>query len=459
MKNCIKYFAFIGLLYSSGKLHAFMIPDEYKDGIETCKEHAETINSEFGKWISVPAYYDQPNGPTTSIYYYTKKKFDPTKKSVLYFVGGPGGVARRNEFSLPNTNVIFFDQRGVACSLPPTKEMYLDPKFYSSENTAKDAAMVLNSIGIKKASIFGHSYGTVPATIFASKYPKRTSSLILEGVVFKADETLWISKRKIKLMEEFFYSFPKDKQEKLISVTERNDMPKTWFSYMARMGMGTGNFKNGIKGFLDETVFKATDDQEASDAEFAQMMTSMIPTVDLTTPAETYSNGDVMMGMIACQEMSMANPEFSHLLILKDGHFIPDRNNTDRKSMCAPLHLENNTNEPYTAEKYPVNVPVTYFLGEYDPATSLDQGLRHFKFSKSKQKQALIMPEGGHTPSLEMVIESGYCSNSKDVDCDRYKQQIIQASIFEKAVNAEIITPQDLQNFNQAGEKKWEISN
>lgn len=439
--------------YTISSAFGFSLDFNFKDGETVCNEMHDKISTEFSKWVSVPIDYKKPEGTKTLIYAYTKKEFNPSLPTLIYFVGGPGSSSRGAEFSLPKTNVIFFEQRGISCSRPKTRELFLDPKFYSSEKTAADGLMVLNAYGIKKAAIYGHSYGTVPATIFASKYPQRTQSLLLEGVVFKADASLWISPRKVQYMQDFFDNLTKEKQERILSFSERADVPKTWFSFIARMSLSVGNFQNGLTDFLESTLF-AADSSEASDAAVASMFTSMVPKADTTTPAEEKGYGEVTMGMIACQEMNMANPMLSHLLLFKDGRLVPDRNNTERTSMCDPLGLAHNQNNFYSVEKYPINVPVTYFLGEYDPATSLDQGLSHFKNAQSQNKQALIMLGGGHTPNIEKVMESRYCDPTKE-NCDHYKQQLIELNIFEKATRGIKISKEDIQSFNSAGTDQW----
>ena len=432
------------------KGHAFSLDFDFVDGPTVCAKEISNIESELSKWVPVPIDYSNSSSKKTLIYTYTKKIFNPKLTSVLYLVGGPGGSSRSSEFSLPNTNVIFFEQRGISCSRPSTKELFLNPKFYSSENTAHDALLILNAYGIKKAAIYGHSYGTVPATIFASKYPQRTKALVLEGVVYKADESLWIPQSKIKHIEDYFYSLTLEQQERILSFSEREDVPNTWFSFIARMTLGVGNFQNGLTGFLESTLFNK---DEQDDASLAAMLSTMLPKVDTATPAEQQGYGEITMGMVACQEMNLSNPLLSHLLYFKNGHLIPDRNNTELGSMCVPLGLTN-IKTFYSAKKYPIHVPVTYFLGEFDPATSLEQGLSHYNNAQSIQKQALIMKGGGHVSNLEKLIEAGYCDASKP-DCIRYKQQKTQSYLFEKAVNAKKITDKDIELFNGLGTSRW----
>lgn len=440
--------------------NSFRVDQDYLNGQDLCELRLGQEKTELGSWIDVPAYYQNINGPKTKIYYYTKKKINTNLPTLIYFMGGPGASSHGNEFDLPNMNVIFLDQRGVACSLPPTREMYLDPQFYSSEAIANDALMILNDLKITQAAIYGHSYGTVPATIFASKYPERVLSLLLEGTIFKADESLWIPERKIKLIQEFYDSLSSEQKNLIVKVTAQKDIPKNWFSFMARTAMAIGNFKNGMSEFLSQSLFNNDIEDQKSLESFAKMMSDFVSKVDQTTPAESFLYSDVMRGMVACQELGMSQPEFSHLLNFENGKFIPDRQNVDNLSNCVPLGLDQKFAKPYSAEKFPITVPVTYFHGEHDPMTSLDQGLRHFHNSKSHLKQILIMPEGGHVPNLEMLQKFGLCHYREGAFgfCEKDEQLLQQIQIFEKAALGHHLSEDDIRTYNLLGQSRWTVS-
>lgn len=454
------FFIFAAIGFSS-IAYSFRLPVDYVDGQSLCRARLADDTSEIGKWIDVPAYYKTTSAVQTQIYYYMKKKFNPKLQTLIYFIGGPGAATRGYEFDLPNTNIIFFDQRGVACSLPPTRAMFLDPQFYSSEAIANDALMILNDLQVEKVAVYGHSYGTVPATIFASKYADRTLSLILEGVIFKADESLWVPQGKINLMQEFYDSLSEQQKNLIIKVSRRDDIPKNWFSFMARTAMAIGNFKNGMYEFLNQSVFSADINDENALSTFAKMMTDFVPKVDLTTPAESFTYSDVMRAMVACQELGMSQPEFSHFLNFENGRFVPDRNNIDNQSNCVPLGLDLNKAQPYTAEKYPVTVPVTYFLGAHDPMTSLEQGLRHFQNAASVQKQVLIMLEGGHNPNLDMLMKFRHChyKNGTFDFCEKDEQLLMQIELFEKAVVGGYISEAEIEQYNSNGPNRWKNLN
>jgi len=429
------------------KAQAFVLPEEYKNGTEVCEENAQDRQGEFFQWVNVPVDYSDLSKGQTQIYAYTKKVFNPDLPTVIFFTGGPGVSSRATEFALPHTNVLFFEQRGISCSRPKTKELFLNPDFYSSENTAKDALAVIKAWGLSQVSVFGHSYGTIAATVFASLFPSATRTLILEGVVYHADETLWLTKTRDQLLQNVFNSMTAEEKQKILELSKSNLVPNSWFSKIGNMMLYLNNGTEAYKTFLQGILSN-------SDMDLPSFINNFFP--DPNKPEETFSFGDVTMGMIACREMSMADPRMSLTTIFKNGVLVSDHNNADRTAMCAPLGLENayQTNTPFKADNYPVKVKVIYLLGETDGATPLEQGLAHYEKVAIGLKSALVMKNGGHLPSLGLLKDNRDCSGE---ECDSLKQNILQTKIFEKLIRAEMIENSLIEEFNSAGELKWNI--
>lgn len=430
---------------------AIVINENYKSGKVICADHADELKSEHSKWIEVPVNYAHPLENLTPIYAYTKKEFNPQLPSVIYFAGGPGVSARSVEFSLPHFNVIFFEQRGISCSRPNSKELFLDPKFYSSENTAQDALRILDSYKIKKATIFGHSYGTIPATIFASKFPERSQSLILEGVIYNANETLWLAKKRDLMLQNLFDSLPANLQDKIIELSNDKEVSPSWYSKIGNMTLYLNDGVETYRHFLENIL-------SDENLDIKKFIATFFPNPN--RPEEEFDYGDVMMGMIACQEMSMANPEMSLTNIFSNKKLVSDHNNRDRDSLCRPLGLENNSNTPYIASNYLVNIPVTYLLGSDDGATTLDQGLKHSQVVALGSKQVFVMTNGGHLPSLGLLQDNRDC-NENDESCDSLKQNKIQVEIFEEAATGEFnisSISEKIDRFNNSGKLEWKLN-
>ena len=119
---------------------------------------------------------------------YIKTYGNKENKSILFIHGGPSGNSTLFEGTTAQKladkgfYVIVYDRRGEGRSTDS------DAKF-----TYKEAFQDLNSIlkkyDLKKATLIGHSFGGLVATLYTAKYPQNVSSLILAGALFSQQET------------------------------------------------------------------------------------------------------------------------------------------------------------------------------------------------------------------------------------------------------------------------------
>lgn len=435
----------LGLCLSSHTF-AFTLSPVYKNGQEVCEENAAQRTEEIFRYTSVPADYKNPEGEKTYIYSYLKKPYDPNLPSVIFFTGGPGVSSRSSEFSLLHYNLIFIEQRGISCSRPPSEKLFLDPNFYSTMNTARDAWHVIKSYGVSKVSVYGHSYGTVAATVFASTYHEVTQSLVLEGVVFKADESLWRDSEKLSLLQSFFDHLPAEMKKKILHYSQSGAVSANWFSKVGNMMMYLNGGLDSYFLFLEQALSMEEDS-------FNLLISNFYSAADKAE--ETFSFGDVTMGMIGCKEMSMAKPGLSMTSVFSGDKLISDNQNEELINYCHPLNLTHNENTTYKAQDFPLKVPVFYLLGEHDGATSLAQGLKHYDHVAQSKKQAMILKKGGHLPMLDLLKNNRSCDSIED--CERLKQNQVGVSLFEKMLSGQEVSSTELHYFNQSGELQWKI--
>lgn len=117
---------------------------------------------------------------------------NPAGKAVISFHGGPGGSSRVKHaqmFNLKRYRIILFDQRGGGKSLP-SGEM----KHNNVDKIIGDAKRLLDHLNIKgKIVVSGSSWGSTMALLFAEKYPKVVSKLIVSKIFFaNKDNKKWI---------------------------------------------------------------------------------------------------------------------------------------------------------------------------------------------------------------------------------------------------------------------------
>ncbi|NPD45669.1 MULTISPECIES: prolyl aminopeptidase [unclassified Lentimicrobium] len=105
---------------------------------------------------------------------------NPKGIPVLFLHGGPGaGFSDKDKkfFNKKRYNVIFFDQRGTSRSKP----------FGSVENNTTqdligDINTILDDLGFDKVYVFGGSWGSTLALVYAIHSPERVLGLVLRGI-------------------------------------------------------------------------------------------------------------------------------------------------------------------------------------------------------------------------------------------------------------------------------------
>ncbi|MFK7885509.1 MAG: alpha/beta fold hydrolase [Gammaproteobacteria bacterium] len=174
--------------------------------------------------LTVPVDYDDPTGATITLSVARLKALKRSTEPVAITViaGGPGqssldfyagyhpAFRRMREVY----DIILVDQRGtgesakLACDTPDDSmgglwtveqtvaitqtclaKLKLDPKFFTTSMAVRDLDAVRSAMGYEQLSVYGISYGTRVAQHYLRRYPKRTHSVILDGVV-PVDEAL-----------------------------------------------------------------------------------------------------------------------------------------------------------------------------------------------------------------------------------------------------------------------------
>ncbi|MEO1713040.1 MAG: alpha/beta fold hydrolase [Bacteroidota bacterium] len=101
-------------------------------------------------------------------------------ETVLFLHGGPGlGTSHRDLsfFDLEQTQVILLDQRGCGQSRPLGTLKNNTPK-----HLVADIASLLDHLGVERVILFGGSWGSTLALLFAIAHPQRVSGMVLRGV-------------------------------------------------------------------------------------------------------------------------------------------------------------------------------------------------------------------------------------------------------------------------------------
>lgn len=105
---------------------------------------------------------------------------NPKGVPVLFFHGGPGGGfsdKHKQYFNPKKHNIIFFDQRGSGRSKP-----FASLKNNTTQDLIKDSKLLLDHLKFKKVLLFGGSWGSTMALLFAINYPEMVTGMLLRGI-------------------------------------------------------------------------------------------------------------------------------------------------------------------------------------------------------------------------------------------------------------------------------------
>ncbi len=111
---------------------------------------------------------------------YLEECGEPNGIPVLYLHGGPGiGCARTSRcfFDPEQYRIILYDQRGAGRSTP-----HAGLVDNTTAHLLADMEVIRQRLGLEKWLLFGGSWGSTLALLYAQQYPQRVSALILRGV-------------------------------------------------------------------------------------------------------------------------------------------------------------------------------------------------------------------------------------------------------------------------------------
>ncbi|MBI2281851.1 MAG: alpha/beta hydrolase, partial [Bacteroidetes bacterium] len=119
---------------------------------------------------------------------YTKSFGDKNNEALIFLHGGPGYNCANFEATTAQKladegfYVIVYDRRGEGRSIDNKAK-------FTFQQTFEDLNSVYKKYDLKTATLIGHSFGGVVATLYAEKYPNRINSMLLVGAPVSLQET------------------------------------------------------------------------------------------------------------------------------------------------------------------------------------------------------------------------------------------------------------------------------
>ena len=121
---------------------------------------------------------------------YIEEIGNPNGIPVIFLHGGPGAgltTEYRRYFNPKIYRVILFDQRGSGKSKP-----FASVRNNTSDDLINDIYSIAKEYNIKKFVLYGGSWGSTLALIYAEKYPETIIALVLRGVFLcRKKDILW----------------------------------------------------------------------------------------------------------------------------------------------------------------------------------------------------------------------------------------------------------------------------
>jgi len=121
---------------------------------------------------------------------YVEECGNPEGQAVVFLHGGPGGGCSTNDrrfFDPEKYHIILFDQRGCGRSLPHGCLENNETDFLVA-----DIEKIRENLGIDCWHVFGGSWGSTLALVYAQAHPDKVRSLVLRGIFLgREQDTDW----------------------------------------------------------------------------------------------------------------------------------------------------------------------------------------------------------------------------------------------------------------------------
>ncbi|MDE2070711.1 MAG: prolyl aminopeptidase [Gammaproteobacteria bacterium] len=155
---------------------------------------------------------------------YVEECGNPAGLPVIFVHGGPGGGCvpdNRRFFDAARYRIVLFDQRGCGRSTP-----HAELEHNTTQALVADMELIRETLGIERWLVFGGSWGSTLALVYAETHPQRVLGLILRGIfLVTASELRWFYQDGIQhLFPDYFEDFVAP-----VPPAERDDLMRAYY--------------------------------------------------------------------------------------------------------------------------------------------------------------------------------------------------------------------------------------
>lgn len=166
---------------------------------------------------------------------YVEESGSATGIPVLFIHGGPGAGCSKEDrrfFDPEKYRIILFDQRGSGRSRP-----HAELQNNTTQDLIADIEKIREHLGIEQWVLFGGSWGSTLALLYAQAYPQSVLGMILRGIFLCREKDLyWFYQKGASHVfpdywEKYIEPIPKDKRDDFIGayyelLTSNNELAK-----------------------------------------------------------------------------------------------------------------------------------------------------------------------------------------------------------------------------------------
>jgi pimeloyl-ACP methyl ester carboxylesterase len=341
--------------------------------------------------LSRPLYPGHSDSREFIYSYRLRKGKDPSAPTIIYLPGGPGAYSIPLSdyasvlYGIPDAyDVIFTDPRGRGCNEDLSEDV--SPNAFSTENLASDVWAAIQQLKLKKYVLFGHSYGTILATVIAaraesSKAIPAPMAIVLQGVAGHALDSPY---------EGFVNEWTKVKDKLPAEITAMLSRPQlpfglsedAWGKFIVS-GLISGTSPSAEN--LSSQLAKLVSNDESKKEELKNAVLE----------AGNKQEGPSLLRIyvpIWCRELAQTD---NTDMALVAGDLVGERT----PGFCKSIPLT----QRYDSKNWQSSAPIFYFEGENDPATAPENARYHYATHSRAPRYFVTVSQAGHVPIASLA--------------------------------------------------------